>query len=405
MSSSHSALIQSQFLILELLAKGKNPKAIAQFSRDLISNIYPTEGENAPPGSELGLSVNDVCNLRCGHCYYSSTHQAGSKESKETNVLDLRDWKKVLDQALPLGFCHISIVGKEPLLSPDITFGIFSHLEEKRGEFQDIRLELITNGTLIACNKERLAELPQMDFFSVSLDGYREDHDSIRGKGMYQKSLEGLRIAADIGVRNLTVITTAMPQNIGSLERMMEDIADRGVEYLTIGFCFETAYNNPSLVANSQVFYEVLKKVRGAPKGLDITLGLTGSDHANLIADLFRTGFIQKGHLAVTEDLAPALIIPLNDDPRTAVQIAMLPMMFYEGFRIDYNGAVIDFCEDLRKPETKAGFGNVKKYSVLQSYQTAKALWPSYTERYYERFAAAFRSEPLSNLKAWYDHK
>ena len=89
----------------------------------------------------------------------------------------------------------------------------------------------------------------------------------------------------------------------------------------------------------------------------------------------------------MTEDLAPSLIIPVNSKPRTAIHLNILPVMYYSGFRIDCDGSAQDFCKDLRKPETRSGFDNIRQSSVPELWDKGKVMWIDYTEKYYKRLA------------------
>jgi len=260
---------------------------------------------------------------------------------------------------------------------------------------------MVNNGTLIKRNIDWLKDL-DFHFFSISFDGYGPDHDKVRGDGTYESSKRGLQTARDAGINNLAITHTAMPHNTGSLDRMINDLADSGAKYFSLGFCFPTAHNNHDLNASLRTFDETLEKVRTAPQDVDISINLSGEDHVGLIGSLYRRGDIQLGDLAVTEDFAPTLIKPLADSPRTAVQINVLPTMFYGGFRLDCTGAAMDYCFDLRNESSRQGFGNVKESSVAELRDKARSLWQGYTEKFYSRLKSALKGEPVSSPDGWH---
>jgi pyruvate-formate lyase-activating enzyme len=398
-------LIKFQLHVLESLQSGEDPKAIAQSTRDFLVNTYAHGDSSATPsGADLGLSVNRVCNLRCPHCYYANTH---IPDNTEEGSLDENGWRDIVSQAIELGIDHISILGKEPLLSPAKTRAILETVDEKRRSGLRVRPELITNGTLIKDNIEWLSQHPDFYFFSISFDGYNEDHDRIRGEGAYNKSKEGLRTAKDEGIHNLAAIFTAMPHNVSSLERMAEDLSSVGLEYLSVGYCFPTDHNQQDLTAGIELFRRTWELGRNLPPNLRVSLNLMGDEHAQIIHQLYQEGFFSLDQVGVTEDLAPSLIVPLvnhcsENNPAVLLNCTFLPTMFYSGFRIDYNGTAIDFCSDLRTEE-KRGFGDVNSNTVAELYRKSKDLWPKYTEKYYKRLSKIFRGEDVGPVGSWYD--
>ncbi len=375
-----------QLNLLEELKQGKDYKVVAELARRVIKSIY----KNPPIGAELGLSVNDVCNLHCKHCYYYDTHITGFVEDKDSLSLD--EWKSVIHQALDMGITHFPIIGKEPLLSPEICREILSVLQDEKKRKDLIRYEIITNGTLIEKEIDWLKEL-EFYFFSISIDGDKEEHDKLRGEGNYAKSLEGLRHAKRSGMKNLSITYTANPSNVVSLEKTIYELEEAGAEYLSIVFCFPTAYNHKELSADIFTLETVLTKVEKVDTSLNVGINLVGENHPSLIANLYSKNIIREERCVITEDLAPALVIPLCEAPSKAILINLLPTMYFGGFRIDYNGNAIDYCSDLRQPETKRGFGNVRKVGLSKLWEKAQLeLWPQYTMEYYQRLQQALRA-------------
>jgi len=386
---AHQELIKFQRQILKEL-NSENYKNIAKQAREVIKSLY---GCPVPKDAEIGIFVNDSCNLKCSHCYVASTH----KKFPEGKALTLDEWSRTVDNMLGFGVTHFSIIGKEPLLSPEITRIILERLNGK-----DVSYEIITNGILIPENINWLKRF-KFEFFSISFDGYKEDHDKIRGEGNYQKARKGLLVAKKAGLKNLTVTHTIMPHNIENLDKLIQDLAECGAKYFSLAFCFPTDYNDLNLVAGHlELFDKVIKKLKNMPKGIDVSIHVVTESNASLIGALYRKGFF-KQKLAVTEDLAPSLIVPLSSNPRIAVQVNILPTMFYGGFRLDQDGTVLDYCVDAQLPHRRKGFGNIKEISFGELWKKSREeLWPQYTERYYEYLAKALKGEELPKIEGWY---
>ena len=386
---NHQELIGFQKNILNNL-NSENFKEIASSVREKIKELY---GYPVPNGAEIGIIVNDECNLKCPHCYVVSTH----KKVDLRKPLELDEWTKVIQDALDLGVTHFSIIGKEPLLSPEVVKIILEELDGK-----NVSCEIITNGILIPENINWLSKY-KFSFFSISFDGYEEDHDKIRGKGNYSISKKGLLTAKEAGIQNLTISYTVMPHNIDNLDKMIRDLADYGAKYFSLGFCFSTEYNNKDLIAGElKLFNKVLSKLKNLPESIDVSLNLSTENNAKLIGELFREGFFNQ-KLAVTEDLAPALIKIISNKPRIALQINILSTMFYSGFRLECDGYVLDHCIDAQSVERQKGFGSLNKQSLSELWKKSRnELWPQYTEKYYWYLAKALEGKELPEIKGWY---
>lgn len=383
----HQYFGQFQHTLLQELAEGKNPKEVAKIIQKLIPEMYKNSKD-----FELGLGVNNKCNLTCDHCYYASTHNK-VLETDEGN-LSLKEWLRIIDEALAVGIRHFSLIGKEPLLSPYITKGILYYLEKKKKFYPNIKYELITNGTLIEKNISWLKKL-DFYFFSVSFDGVKNIHNSIRAqneKDVYSLSKRGLDLANKEGIKNLCVTHTSNPLNAHLLDAMIADLVKTGVKYFSIGLCFPAGFNKKALTGTLEVFHEIEKKVRNSPKDINITINLMGEEHSEIISGLWWEGYFAKGDFAVSEDVAPALLKVISETPRIVVLFDILPIMYYGGFRIDYNGDAMDYCDTLQNPQLRKGFGNTRQSSLRELRERALLLWPGYVERYYIKLAKSLLS-------------
>ena len=107
------------------------------------------------------------CNLRCAHCYSSSSPD-------EHGELSLGLLQLALDDARAEGFNVVGVSGGEPLL--------YSRLPELLGQARELgfRTTVTTNGLLLT--EELLDRIqPRIDVLAVSVDGVPASHDRIRG--------------------------------------------------------------------------------------------------------------------------------------------------------------------------------------------------------------------------------
>ncbi|MCK5004669.1 MAG: radical SAM protein [Candidatus Aminicenantes bacterium] len=151
--------------------------------------------------------INEVCNASCIFCDIGT----GDKESvffrqtkkQGSNTLSPDNFEKIINEVKNLQ-PEIDIHGLEPLLHKDIDRIL--HIIKSAG----LRIHLVTNGILLKNYAEVLIK-NRVDKITISLDGTREIHNKVRGDGIFEKAIEGLKhlkeYRSGIG-ENVTEITT-----------------------------------------------------------------------------------------------------------------------------------------------------------------------------------------------------
>lgn len=167
-----------------------------------------------------------VCNIECTHCFISCSPRNHSHE-----MMSLADVQGRLDEARELGVREYYFTGGEPFMNRDMLPILAATLKQGPAT-------VLTNGMLLrpeVCRK--LRELFDGSEYSldlrVSLDGFdRESHDAIRGKGVWDRVMIGLRNLADAGLNPVITVTTAA-EGVASAEgrtRFLELIRTFGFE-------------------------------------------------------------------------------------------------------------------------------------------------------------------------------
>ena len=164
--------------------------------------------------------VTNRCNLKCKHCFISSPIK------KEVTT---KEAKVIIDKLAELKMLYLEFTGGEPLLRND--FFEICYYDKKKGiKF----LFLITNGTCINNNNiEKIKEL----FYEVqvSLDGATKTvHESIRGKGSFDKTLNAIKLLVKHGVRT-SISMTVHKLNVHDIPNMIKLCTKIGIERLKIG--------------------------------------------------------------------------------------------------------------------------------------------------------------------------
>ncbi len=144
-----------------------------------------------------------LCNIECTHCFISSSPQNHSHE-----MMSLAEVEKRLAEAKALGVREYYFTGGEPFMNRDMLAILEVTLRQGPAT-------VLTNGMLLRAETCRLLrDLFDASDYSldirVSLDGFdAESHDAIRGRGVWDKVMIGLRNLADVGLNPVITVTTA----------------------------------------------------------------------------------------------------------------------------------------------------------------------------------------------------
>jgi MoaA/NifB/PqqE/SkfB family radical SAM enzyme len=134
---------------------------------------WEKKGVHVPP--LLIASVTNRCNLNCKGCYAHALsrtfHRVKEEELKRERL------QEILQEANKLGISIVMLAGGEPLVRRD--------LMEVTALFPEIVFPLFTNGLLIDDFLVQRFQAQKNVVPVISLEGYAEDTDERRGKGVY----------------------------------------------------------------------------------------------------------------------------------------------------------------------------------------------------------------------------
>lgn len=152
------------------------------------------------------------CNLRCWFC-----GQWGNKGFFSDSYgipMTLTDWKQVADQLVEYGAIagmlpDIMLWGGEPLMAPFFD-ELVVYLRRK-----GFSLGLVTNGVLLHKHSDLIKK--EFKHVFVSVDGDRECHDAVRGKGVFDRVAENLKQIRD-GNAFISLMCVISESNFEKLE-------------------------------------------------------------------------------------------------------------------------------------------------------------------------------------------
>lgn len=168
----------------------------------------------------LDISLTNKCNLVCKHCYFYKNN----KQSEEIFInFDLL--KNILIEAKKIGLYKILLSGGEPF-----TYYRISDLFKLINDI-DIHAMIISNGLLIEnyLNDIRNSNLS----FVISLDGFKQSHEYLRGQYTYDKTVENIKKLINIGF-DVEVNMVVHKSNINEIGEFSFFVKNLGVSQLNL---------------------------------------------------------------------------------------------------------------------------------------------------------------------------
>jgi len=153
---------------------------------------------------KLQWHITDHCNLRCKHCYQENSINYETNINDCKILLDQFDEliEKIEDAEQVELKAHISITGGEPMLNGNFV-NILKAIKDKK----KYRYSVLSNGSFI--DEESLSffkTYPPL-FIQLSMEGKRETHDDIRGKGDFDRTCHVANRLVKAGIKTILSFT------------------------------------------------------------------------------------------------------------------------------------------------------------------------------------------------------
>ncbi|MCX5698508.1 MAG: radical SAM protein [Candidatus Omnitrophica bacterium] len=221
-----------------MLTKTRNLKLLDKLCNGskIVIDLLKYRIQHKPIPLCVHIQITKRCNLRCIYCY--------ADPENLTNTLDLEftEYTKLVDELVCLGTRWIRFLGGEPLIRDDI--GQMIDYAKAKG----IITEMNTNGYFI---KDKGNIIKNLDSLVISIDGTKKTNDLCRGKGSYDKAIEAIEIAKDLGMSVRLHGCLSEYHQIGDIDH----IANLAVKY-------GTAFN---FSAPSPVYFKDDQRMKGHP--------------------------------------------------------------------------------------------------------------------------------------------
>lgn len=157
------------------------------------------------------IDITNRCNLSCRHCHHY-------RERQQEENIPLKEWKQRFASLKRQGYVYAMFLGGEPTLRMDALL--------EAGRYFPF-YSTFTNGQI---------RIPK-DFqgrIQLSLDGLREDHDYIRGKGVFDRAVNNY--SGDKRVIVNCILSRMNYAGPDKLQRFIDYVRQMGVSGLVMDF-------------------------------------------------------------------------------------------------------------------------------------------------------------------------
>jgi MoaA/NifB/PqqE/SkfB family radical SAM enzyme len=161
-------------------------KGLTRYQR--VANFLRLLNGYSPLPLNIDLMLTARCNLACDICINRQEEQAAVLSVCREPELSPVEWMDIVRDIDKSFFLkpNLNLVGGEPSVYEGyLDIAAFA---KQRG----FRFSYTTNGTFLARDAEEIVSTG-VDVVLVSLDGPREIHDAVRGAGVYDSAVEGIR--------------------------------------------------------------------------------------------------------------------------------------------------------------------------------------------------------------------
>ena len=166
-------------------------------------------------GGKVIWEITHNCNYGCSYCIFSCTRERVEGE------LSTEECFHVIDELVKNGFKHLKVTGGEPFIRKDLI-----EILEYASKYMVV--DVSTNASLLS--EELVDKLNKINLkmIHVSLDGNKEEHESVRGINTYDRTIRGLELLkkSKNKVRIGTVIHANNEDDLENLVKLSKNYGD-----------------------------------------------------------------------------------------------------------------------------------------------------------------------------------
>jgi Fe-coproporphyrin III synthase len=171
---------------------------------------------------QIGIDITNHCMLQCLHCFNRSA------KIKRIEMTDA-ELNRLADQIVSIGPQQICICGGEPLIRKRQTIEFGRKIKES-----GILIGMVSNGFLLTSETSSDLKKAGFDQIQISLDGFRDAHDMLRGKkGAFDKAVSAIRNLSTAGMAPIASFAPTK-YNIGIFPEYIEFAKSIGIKEVRV---------------------------------------------------------------------------------------------------------------------------------------------------------------------------
>ncbi len=233
--------------ILDLSEK-KVKKAFLELNNNLNNCEFYEKNLFLKEPIKLQWKITPLCNLRCKHCYLGDL---------TINRLSDEQLLSIADTIANSNIMELTITGGEAL-----TVSCLPQILEKILA-KNIKVHIFTNGILLADFVKKLPNYAYKDklSFEVSVDGDKADHENIRGKGTFDKTLKGIKKAVSLGY-SVSTNTVLSKLNHKSVPNLFLQLAQLNLKNIQISNLIDSGRASADMKLTEDEHVDFLNKIK-----------------------------------------------------------------------------------------------------------------------------------------------
>ncbi|NQU80162.1 MAG: radical SAM protein [Bacteroidetes bacterium] len=327
-------------------------------------NSFIKEFEKNLRVSFVDYFVNNQCNINCRHCYVNYKQDNGS--------IGLDDWIQVFSSLIENGARTFGNVGKEPLLSWELTRQLLSFFKNQSSIIPDIRFGIVTNGILLDENK--IGQLIKLtpNYIDISVDGNKTIHEKIRGTGTYSPLYKNLELISSTSLKkNIWISFTLNKFNKDSLPSLINELYKIGYSKFLVS-PFITLDTNDKLYLSDEEIVTYIEDFMCNDKinfnsynNLNIYFKHDFITSGNIMFKLEKGGIINKNNLFVDDYGILYTKYDFTNNNNIFFNYIPMDISFKQIIRISHDGYISNCLDMFFEDYQNRAIGNILKSDIL----------------------------------------
>lgn len=238
------------------------PHEAAEEIKERIKNNYTIIDHDASSHLsaplKISMNITKKCNLRCKQCFSDSGIMV-------ENELTTEEVCSLFDIMREYGTFFICIGGGEPLMREDL----LELLEY--GKNKQLALSIVSNGLLLTRELVKELNKKDLDTFWISIDGLEKNHERLRGKGTFKKTLEALQLLKDNFNAKKAIRVSLNKYNIGEIRQIINIAEENSFDLIRFTPLLEFGRaKNKSLTISQKQYIHFLQEIENIHSDIKI---------------------------------------------------------------------------------------------------------------------------------------